>query len=463
VKKDMTVGKEWKLILLFTLPIMAGNFLQQLYNTVDGIVVGHFVGQDAFAGVGTCTPLTFLVLAMATGISVGIGVTISQYFGAKKYDELAVAVDTSLILMGIVSLIITALGFVFTPFLLKHVLGTPDNIMPYAVTYFRIYCLGLFFQFIYNAIAFILRGIGDSKATLYFLLITTVVNTVLDLAAVVWLGMGVTGTAVATVISQVVCAVVSYIYMRKRFPYMKGGRHFDIPLCKTVLRLGIPSAIQQSIVALGNTAMQRLVNSFGESCIAAYAASGRISNYMFVPIIGFQSGLANFTGQNIGAGMLDRVKRGLRSTMLMGVLVTVVLSILIFVFAGPVVYIFGVSGESMQYGIIQLRFVSVAFIIFSVYMIYGGVLQGAGDIMLQSVATLTALTLRIILGYAGVAVGILGYNAAWVTLPIGWVAALVITLIRYYSGKWKTKAVAGTYHDQPAVAEEKQPAEQIAE
>jgi Na+-driven multidrug efflux pump len=165
----MTVGREWKLIMLFTLPIMAGNFLQQLYNTVDGIVVGHFVGEDAFAGVGTCTPLTFLVLAMSMGISVGIGVTIAQFFGAGKTEDLAVAVDTSLILTGILGIIMTILGWILTPFLLKSVLGTPDVIMPYAVTYFRIYCLGLFFQFIYNGISFILRGIGDSKATLYFL------------------------------------------------------------------------------------------------------------------------------------------------------------------------------------------------------------------------------------------------------------------------------------------------------
>jgi putative MATE family efflux protein len=457
----MTVGREWKLIMLFTLPIMAGNFLQQLYNTVDGIVVGHFVGEDAFAGVGTCTPLTFLVLAMSMGISVGIGVTIAQFFGAGKTEDLAVAVDTSLILTGILGIIMTILGWILTPFLLKSVLGTPDVIMPYAVTYFRIYCLGLFFQFIYNGISFILRGIGDSKATLYFLLISTVVNTILDLASVILLHMGVTGTAIATVISQIVCAFVSYIYMRKRFPLIKGGRHFDIGLCKTVLRLGIPSAIQQSIVALGNTAMQRLVNSFGESCIAAYSAAVRINNYMFVPIIGFQSGLANFTGQNIGAGRLDRVKQGLRSTMIMGVLITVLISIPLFIFAGPVVSIFGVSGESLQYGVTQIRFVTVAFMLFSVYMILGGVLQGAGDIMLQSIATLTALVIRIVLGYAGVAVGILGYNAAWTTLPIGWAAAFVITLIRYYSGKWKTKVLTGKLRETPAIEEQEAAAEEI--
>jgi putative MATE family efflux protein len=454
MKRDMTAGKEWKLILLFTLPIMAGNLLQQLYNTIDGIVVGHFIGEDAFAGVGTCTPLTFLVLALSMGISTGVGITIAQFFGAKKHDELAVAVDTSLVLMGLLGVLMTVLGFIFTPFLLKNVLGTPDNIMSYAVTYFRIYCLGLTFQFVYNGIAFILRGIGDSKASLYFLLISTVINAILAVLFVILFHWGVAGTAIATVIAQITCAVVSYIYMRKRFPFIKGGKHYDAGLGKTILRLGIPSAIQQSIVALGNVAMQRLVNGFGESCISAYSAANRINNYMFVPIIGFQAGLANFTGQNIGAGRLDRVKRGFRSTLIMGISTTIVISVLLYVFAGPVVSIFGVTADALEYGITQIRFVSVAFLIFSVYMVQGGVLQGAGDILLQSAATLTALLLRVILGYTGVAVGILGYNAAWMTLPIGWLAAVIITFTRYCSGKWKTKALVGKLHDTKTPAQE---------
>lgn len=169
----MTVGREWKLILLFTLPIMAGSFLQQLYNTVDGIVVGKFIGEDAFAGVGTCTPLAFIFLAFAMGLGVGVSVTISQYYGARRYDNLNAAIDTSLILMGAIGLFFTVVGFILTPFLLKFVLNTPEIILPYSILYFRIYCIGLFFQFIYNGIAFALRGMGDSKATLYFLLITT--------------------------------------------------------------------------------------------------------------------------------------------------------------------------------------------------------------------------------------------------------------------------------------------------
>jgi putative MATE family efflux protein len=441
MKKDMTAGREWKLILFFTLPIMAGSFLQQLYNTVDGIVVGHFIGEDAFAGVGTCAPLTFLFLALAMGLSVGAGVIVSQYYGARRYQDLSAAIDTSIILMGAVGLVLTAVGYILTPFLLKSVLATPDRIMPYAVLYFRIYCFGLFFQFIYNGTAYALRGMGDSKATLYFLIISTVLNGLLAVLFVIVFHWGVAGTAIATVIAQVVCAVVSYIYLKKRYKFENSGRHFDFKMCRHILRMGIPSAIQQTIVSLGNTALQRLVNGFGETCIAAYAAGNRINMLMFVPIVGFQNGLASFTGQNIGAGKLDRVKKGFRVTLLMAMGVSVAVCAVVYIFAPAVVTMFGLQQDSLALGVEQVRFFTLVFCAFTYYMILGGVLQGSGDVVVQSIATLSALLIRVVSAYVFVHIGLLGYNAAWVTNPIGWVAAILITTIRYLSGRWKEKAV----------------------
>jgi putative MATE family efflux protein len=438
----MTVGREWKLILLFTLPIMAGSFLQQLYNTVDGIVVGNFIGEDAFAGVGTCSPLVFLFLAFAMGLGVGAGVTVSQYFGARKMNELSASIDTALILMGIFGVCFAVIGFVTTPFLLRVLLNTPAKILPYSILYFRIYCIGLVFQFIYNGIAFILRGMGDSKATLYFLLISSFLNAILAVVFVIVFHWGVAGTAIATVIAQVVCAGVSYAYLRRRFRYEADSKHFDSKICRHILRIGIPSAIQQTILSLGGSAMQRLVNGFGESAIAAYAAALRINMLMSVPIFGFQAGLANFTGQNIGAGRYDRVKRGLRVTLIMSLSLSVILCLVTYFFAPAVVKMFALDGEALALGIRQVRFFALVFCTFTTYCVVGGVLQGSGDVVFQTVATMSALTIRVALGYIGVAVGFFGYNAAWVTNPVGWVAALVIILLRYFSGKWRTKVVA---------------------
>lgn len=443
LKKDMTVGREWKLILFFTLPIMAGSLLQQLYNTVDGIVVGNFVGEDAFAGVGTCAPLAFLFLAFATGLSVGAGVIVSQYFGARKTKELSAAIDTSLILLGAVGVCIAVIGFVTTPLLLRAVLNTPEKILPYSIVYFRIYCVGLAFQFVYNSISFVLRGMGDSKATLYFLVVATVVNVLLDLLFVLVFHWGVAGTAIATVVAQAVCVCVSFIYLKKRFRFEKNEKRFDPVICRQILRLGIPSAIQQTIVSLGGSMMQRLVNGFGGAAIAAYAAALRINMLLSVPIFGLQAGLANFTGQNIGAGRLDRVKRGFRSTLVMGLSLSVVLCTLSYLFSPSIVKLFALSGDSLALGIRQTRFLALVFSAFSYYCIMGGVLQGSGDVVIQSVATLSALVIRVAAGYLGVHLGILGYEAAWVTNPIGWIAAILITTLRYASGKWKTKALVG--------------------
>ena len=356
--------------------------------------------------------------------------------------ELAASIDTALILMGIFGVVFAIAGVITTPFLLRVVLNTPEKLLPYSITYFRIYCIGLVFQFIYNGIAFVLRGMGDSRATLYFLIISTVLNVVLTTVFVIVFRWSVAGSAIATVIAQVVCAGISYAYLRKRFRLERNSRHFDGSICRHILRLGIPSAIQQTILSLGGSAMQRLVNGFGESAIAAYAAALRINMLMSVPIFGFQAGLASFTGQNIGAGRVDRVKRGLRGTLIMGLSLSVALCLVTYFFAPGFVRMFALDGDALLLGIKQVRFFSYVFCVFTSYCIVGGVLQGSGDVILQTVATMSALTIRVALGYIGVAVGFFGYNAAWVTNPIGWVAAMAITFTRYFSGKWKTKAVA---------------------
>ena len=446
MKRDMTVGKEWKHILLFSLPIIAGNLLQQLYNTVDGIIVGQFVNEDAFAGVSTCASLTYLFVAFALGLSLGVGIVISQYFGAGKHDELPMCIDTALILLGLCGLFFTIVSLIIAQFLLKTVLGVPDNVMPYALTYFRIYSLGFFFQFIYNAIAAALRSLGDSNAVLVFLVIATVLNTVLDLVFIVVFHWSVAGAAAATVAAQVACAVVSYIYMRKRFPFVASSKHWNRKISVTMARLGLPVALTQCIVAIGQGALQRLVNGFDDTypgVIAAYGAGIRLDAFIYAPTQGLQSGIAGFTGQNIGAGKLDRIKRGLLATHIMSMSLTIVMSLLLYIFAGPIVSLFGLSGGSRLIGVEQVRFLSMFFWTFSLFATFSGLIQGAGDTMLMSATSLSSLAIRIVTAYLTVGFGLLNYNAAWVTFPMGWSLAIIILVVRYITGGWKKKAVAG--------------------
>jgi len=453
LKRDMTTGKEWKLILLFTLPLMAGSFLQQLYSIIDGIIVGRFVSEQAFASVATCHSLVFLYLSLSLGISVGVNIVVSQYFGAGKKDQLGLSISTALLLVGAAGLVLTIAAVIFSELLLVHLLSVPADLLADSLTYMRVYSFGLFFTFMYNGIAAILRGFGDSKATLYFLLIATVLSTVLTFLFVLVIQWGVAGAAFSTVLAQAVCAVISYIYLRKRYRYENNtGKHFDFKIAATMFKLGAPIAIQMGIVSIGHGTMQRLVNAFEltiPGVVAAYGAAIRVDMLVLVPVMAFQSGLASFAGQNIGAGNLERAKRGLYSTLIMSLIVTVTVSILLYIFANNVVGLFGLTGSSLTLGYSIIRFMVFFFWIFALYMVAHGLLQGAGDTVVISIATLTALAIRVAGGYIAVHFGWLGPEAAWVTMPIGWVFGLIITYIRYFSGAWKTKAVAGRLKKAP--------------
>lgn len=439
----MTQGPEWKLILLFSIPVLLGNLLQQLYTAADGIIVGRFVGEAALSAVGTTQSIVFLCTSIAMGLGVGASIITSQYFGASRSKDLPLVVDTALILSGLAGIIVSVLGIAFARFLLGTVLNVPDDLLDNAATYFQIYCMAMLFTFLYNAIAAILRGLGDSKATLYFLLISTILNVILDLLFVAVFHWGVMGAAVATSIAQTICATVSYIYLRRHIK-MNEGKHFDKEASIVILRLGIPAAIQQSIVSFGHMAMQRLINGFGQASIAAYTAGNRIDNFMFAPIMCVSTAMSNFTGQNMGAGKLDRIKRGLRFTILASLTIAIVISVLLNIFATPVISLFSLSGESLARGVQQVKFVTLFFWGFSIYMAITGLLQGSGDVVAQSIISFSTIGTRVVLGYIGVALNILGYEAAWVTMPIGWIVALVLAILRYSRGKWKQKAVAGS-------------------
>lgn len=440
--KDMTQGKEWKLILSFTLPLIGGNLLQQIYSLADSLIVGNFAGQTALASVGTSFPITFLLLALATGLTNGVGVMASQFYGAKNAEAFRKNLSTACFTLLGAGILITILGILTSRPLLAGLLQADASILDDALLYLRIYCIGLVFQFAYNTFAAILRSIGDSRSTMYFLLLATVVNIVLDLIFVQF--WQVAGVAWATVIAQAVSAVTAGIYLFRRVElarFQEGQFRFHDEMFRMSLRLGVPTSIQQCSVGLGMVLMQRLINSFGVDTISAITAAMKLESFAMVPIMMFYMGLSNFTGQNMGAGQMDRIKRGYHQTMVMA-MITCAGIILLLVFAGPyAIGLFHMNKAATAIGVEYLQTLAWFFLIFCIMYITNGVLQGSGDVAYPTAGSMTSLIVRVIVANIMATFPAIGYRSIFYSIPIGWVCGTSIVFIRYLTGKWKTKGV----------------------
>lgn len=441
----MTAGKEWKQVLLFSVPILIGNLLQQLYNTVDGIVVGNYVSQSALGALGSCTELALVFLALAVGLSIGSSILVSQFFGARRYDELKRAASTALILLISIGAAASVAGSLGARFLLEKVMAVEaGKMLDLATSYFRVYAIGLVLQFTYNIIAAILRAIGDSRATLYFLCISVGVNLLLDLLFVIVFGWGVAGAAAATVIAELICVIASCVYMRRKhelFRYKKGEFVFDGKLCLSCLRLGVPTTLQHCALSFGTVLVMRLVNSFGEFTMSACMVGNRIQFYSFIPAQSFSAGMSMFAGQNIGAGKTERATRGLRATLVISFLICLAISSFSYAFAAPFASAFGLSGEALDQAVQYVRFVAFFLIIMTVYLPMAGMLQGAGDVSYAMMCTMTSLVVRVIAAYAMAGALDMGYSSIWKSMPVGWSVCFTMALIRILGGKWKQKAV----------------------
>jgi len=439
----MTTGSESRHIISFALPIMGGLILQQLYNTVDSVVVGRFLGEAALSAVGTCAALTMFVVSFAVGLCNGAGVLYAQLFGAKRYEDLRRSLSTGLILLSGLSILIALISGSFSNALFS-LLRVPAEVVPDALRYFRIYCVGLLFQFIYNVVSAALRSVGDSQATLWFLLVSSVLNILLDILFVIVLSWGVTGTAIATVICQGVCAVLSLLYMVRRYPWFrfaKGEFVFESEKAALILRLGVPTMIQMCIVSGGNVLIQYVVNDLGTASIAANTAAGRIEGYLFVPAQGLNNGIATFSGQNIGAGLPDRVRSGRIKARQVLIPVAVAMAVALFAFAGPLIALFGVDGDAFTFGVAHLRFIAPFFVVFCLYMSNAGALTGTGDVKAASGITLAVLAVRVALTYIFRYAFHMGFAALYVPSPIGWGLGLLLSFLRFKGGRWESKSV----------------------
>ena len=441
--RDMTTGSEARHIMTFALPIMGGLVLQQLYNTVDSVVVGRYLGEAALSAVGTCAALTMFVVSFAVGLCNGGGVLFAQLFGAKQYDDLRRSLSTALLLLsGLGLCIAVAAASLSGP--LFTLLRVPPEVRPDALRYFRIYCIGLLFQFVYNVVTAALRGVGDSQATLLFLLISSVLNIILDVLFVIALHWGVAGTAVATVICQGVCALVSVTYMVRKYSFYRFQRSqfvFEKEKARLLLKLGVPTMIQMCIVSGGNVLIQYVVNDLGTAAIAANTAAGRIEGYLFVPAQGLNNGIATFSGQNVGAGKPERVRSGRIKARQILVPVAAGMAVCLFLFAKSLIALFGVEGTALSYGIAHLRFIAPFFVLFCLYMSNAGALTGTGDVKMASAITLSVLGVRVACTYLFRYAFHMGFASHYVANPIGWVVGLGFSFLRFRSGAWESKAV----------------------
>ncbi len=444
-KNDLTQGTEWRAILLFALPIMLGSLLQQLYSTVDGIIVGNFVNSTALAALGSCMSYTTLFVFMAMGVANGSGVVISQLFGAGQYKEMRRTASTILIMLISLGIFFTVACTLTARPASRYILKIEDTqILDYCTTYIAIYSVGLIFQFIYNAVAAILRAVGDSKAALYFLMVATLANVVLDLLFVAVLGWGVAGAAAATIIAQAACMAVSIRYMFKKYPefrFKRGELVFDREKFAICLKMAIPTTVQHLVISCGHIFLQRLVNSFGAVTMAAFTVGSRYDHYASIPIMGINQAMSAFAGQNTGAGRYDRVKRGIFSALVIDIIMVVLICVPLYIFASPLARLFGVSGEEVSQSVEYLRYICLFYPIFALYIPFSGMFQGCGAPMASTSASIIALGVRIAAAYIMVYAFGVGYEACWENVVYGWSCALAFDLIYYATGHWKTKSL----------------------
>jgi len=439
--KDLTKGKEFKLILMYALPMLIGNVFQQMYNIVDSAIVGNYIGKQALASVGASFPIIFLLISLIIGITIGATIIISQYFGAKQFDGVRKAVDTINIILLITAIFIAAIGIFFSReiFIL---IDLPEDIISYAEEYLQIFLIGLPFMFGFQGISAVLRGVGDTKTPLYFLIISTVLNIILDLIFVIIFEYGVAGVAWATIISQAVALISAIIWVRKNkmLNFRIKGIVFDFDIFKKSIKIGLPSGMQQTFVALGLMAVLGIVNQFGTDVIAAYSAAMRIDSLAMLPAMVFSTALSGFVGQNIGANKLDRVKNALYSTLIMTVVVSVIITIFIIIYGNYMMSLFTSDTEVIRIGMEYLVIVSSFYVIFAIMFTINGVMRGAGDTIVPMFITLIALWgVRIPVAYF-LSLKI-GEQGIWWSMPLAWFIGMTLTFTYYKTNRWKKKAV----------------------
>ena len=438
-KEYLIHQRPWKALLIFSLPMMLGNLFQQLYTMTDSVIVGRFVGEKALAAVGASYALTSVFIAVAIGGGVGGSVLISRAFGSRRYKELKLAVSTSLVSFLVLSIILAGAGYIFSDAIMRA-LNTPLDIHSDAVLYLRIYFLGLPFLFMYNILSSIFNALGKSKIPLYFLIFSSVLNVALDLFMVAVLHMGIAGAAWATLIAQGVSACLSFGVLVKDLATLggKAERVFDCREFLSMVRLAIPSILQQSTVSIGMMLVQSVVNSFGSQVLAGYSAGMRIENIATVPMVSIGNSMSSYTAQNLGARKEERVREGYHASYLMVLFFAAATCLILEVFPVSLVGLFiGSDGTVEAYGtgVAYLRFMGWFFALIGFKMATDGVLRGSGDVRVFTAANLVNLGTRVLFSF--MLAPVIGVAAVWYIVPVGWLLNWMISFCGYRKGIWK--------------------------
>ena len=440
--KDLTEGNELKVIILFAIPMLIGNVFQQLYNTVDAIIVGNIVGKVALAAVGASFPVIFLLVSLIMGLGMGASVMISQFYGAKQMDKLKATIETFYFFLAIGCVVVTVAGIAFAEPIL-NLMNTPPEMLQPAKSYMVIFFSGMIFLFGFNGISAILRGLGDSKTPLYFLIVSTVINIGLDLLFVAVFKWGIEGAAYATVIAQAVTFIGGMIVLQKGHPILKTDirkMKFVPELFLKMSRIGLPTGIQQMLVAASFMAMTGIVMSFGTDVQAGFTSAGRVDSFAMMPIMSFSMALSSFTGQNIGAGKHERVTRGFRLTLLFNIAFAVVMGIVFILFGKYLILLFNQDPNVLYHGGEYLKIVGYFYWFVAAMFMVGGVMRGAGDTFVPMLISLLALwVFRIPLAHW--LSSMLGPDGIWWSIPLGWGFGAPASLIYYLTGRWKKMSV----------------------
>lgn len=434
----MTEGVIWKQFLLFSVPLLIGNLFQQLYNTVDSVVVGNFIGSEALAAVGSSNSLINLIIGMFLGIATGAGVIISQYYGAGDEQKLSWAVHTCIALSLIGGVALSILGVLASPLILKW-MGTPEDVMEGSVVYLRIFFSGSLFNLVYNMTAGVLRAVGDSRRPLYYLAVSSAVNVVLDLVFVVGFQMGIAGAAWATIIAQAVSALLALVaLMRTQDIYRVDLKKLkiDVRMMKRILAIGIPSGIQQSIISLSNVIVQSNINIYGSAAMAGYGASSKIDGFVTLPLQSFCIAATTFTGQNIGAKKKKRVIQGIFQGIAISLIYTLILSPILLWRSEDVLRIFGSDPAVLEYGKISMTILIPLYSVLSIHQILMGTLRGAGKTMVTMMIGLGNMCVLRMIYINGIVPFFHSFEAVMLCYPITWFSTMVMDILYCWKGKW---------------------------
>ena len=440
VKKQelMTEGTIWKKILIFAVPLIIGNLLQQMYSTIDSIIVGHYVGKSALAAVGSSTSIINLLIAFSQGASVGAGVVISQYMGARDKKSVHSAVHTAAAVAVLLGLFLTLAGVLMSGRLLVW-MQTPDDVINNSTLYLRVYSAGLVFNVVYNMATGIMNAAGNSKRPLIYLGAASVTNIVLDMLFIAVGGMGVEGAAIATDVSQAVSCVLAMIYLFRvdaDYRISPKDMHINGHMLSKIIKIGLPTGIQSMVISLSNIIIQSSINSFGSTQMAGFGAYMKVDGFNILPVLSISMAVTTFVGQNYGAGRIDRVKKGAAVTVVMGLIYTALTGILLLTFSEPIMRLFTDDADIIAAGELAMKYFCPYYMLLSILNVLAGTVRGAGKsvppmvILLFAMCVFRVLWIKLVLPHYNT------IDVVYMVYPVSWVIGAALMALYTWKGKW---------------------------